>query len=214
MPLSSHAGQPLAVADSVNQPLTLAEVEVGLQKLRNGRSAAMLGYTSELLRNAKLSATPESPAPPHLPASADAAFSTGQVPQPWKSSLVNPICKKGDTTAATDTANYRLIAVGEPISRLHVNMLAQRLVSSTEQRLLTQTGYRPELGTIHQAFALKHVIDKHRYAKQPLYLCFFDLKSALTGSSGLYCGVCFRGWGYNVICWGLFNPCTMAACRL
>ena len=118
----------LRLLASLNQPLILAEVEVGLQKLHNGRSAAMLGYTSELLRNAKLSATSESPAPPHLPASADAAFSTGQVPQSWKSSLVTPIFKKGDTTAATDTANYRLIAVGEPISRMHANMLAQRLL--------------------------------------------------------------------------------------
>ena len=26
--------------------------------------------------------------------------------------------------------------------------------------------------------ALQHVIDKHRHARQPLYLCFVDLKSA------------------------------------
>jgi len=40
------------------------------------------------------------------------------------------------------------------------------------------TGYRPELGTIHPAFALQHVIDKHRHASKPLYLCFVDLKPA------------------------------------
>lgn len=76
----------------------------------------MLGYTSELLRYARLPFTPDAPVPPHLLAPCllvlfSAAFSTGQVPQSWKSSLVTPIFKKGDT----DTANYRPIAVGEPI---------------------------------------------------------------------------------------------------
>ena len=178
-----HTTQPPAPADSLNQPLTLAEVETALHSLHNGRSAAMLGYTSELLRYAQLPATPEVPAPPHLLAPCllvlfNAAFSTGQVPLSWKSSLVTPIFKKGD---ATDTANYRPIAVGEPIGRLYASILASCLVKYTEAQQLrspTQAGYRPQLGTMHQAFALQHVVDKHRHAKQPLYLCFVDLKSA------------------------------------
>jgi len=55
------------------------------------------------------------------------------------------------------------------------------LVQYTEGRQLgspTQAGFRPDLGTIHQAFALQHIIDKHRHSKRPLYLCFVDLKSA------------------------------------
>ena len=178
-----HTAQPPVPASSLNRPLTLSEVEIALQNLHNGRSPAMLGYTSELLRYAKLSATPEDPAPAHLLAPCllvlfNAAFSAGQVPQSWKSSLVTPIFKKGD---ATDTANYRPIAVGEPISRLYASILAQRLVQYTEEHQLrspTQAGYRPELGTLHQGFALQHVIDKHRHARRPLYLCFVDLKSA------------------------------------
>ena len=83
-----------------------------------------LGYISELLRYAKLTADHEDPAPPHLLAPCllvlfNAAFRTGQIPQSWKTSLVTPIFKKGH---ATDTANYRPvlvpIAVGEPINRL------------------------------------------------------------------------------------------------
>ncbi len=63
----------------------------------------------------------------------------------------------------SDTANYRPISVGEPISRLYANIMVQRLVTYTEQQQLrsaTQTGYRPELGTIHPAFALQHAVDK------------------------------------------------------
>jgi len=178
-----HTPQPPAHAHSLNQPLTLAEVEVGLQQLHNGKSGALHGYTSELLRYAKLAATPDDPAPAHLLAPClvvlfNAAFSTGQVPQSGKTSLVTPVFKHGD---ATDTANYRPISVGEPISRLYASIMVQRLVTYTEQQQLrsaSQTGYRPELGTIHPAFALQHVVDKLRHASKPLYLCFVDLESA------------------------------------
>ena len=106
------------------------------------------------------------------------AVSSGTVPQYWKTSQVAPVFKRGD---ATDTTNYRPIAVGEPLSRSYASILAQRLVQYTEQQGLrspTQAGYRPEHSTIHQTFVLQHVIDKHRRLKSPLYLCFVDLKSA------------------------------------
>ena len=95
--------------------------------------------------------------------------SAGYTPASWYSAL------------STDTANYRPISVGEPISRLYASIMVQRLVTYTEQQQLrsaTQTGYWPELGTIHSAFALQHAVDKHRHAGKPLYLCFVDLKSA------------------------------------
>ena len=59
--------------------------------------------------------------------------------------------------------------------------MLQHLVKYTELQQLrssTQTGYWLELGTIHPAFALQVVIDKHRHVNRPLYLCFVDLKSA------------------------------------
>jgi len=95
-------------------------------------------------------ATPDDPAPAHLLAPCllvlfNAAFSTGQVPKSWKTSLVTPVFKHGD---ATDTANYRPISVGEPISRLYASIMVQRLVKYTEQQQLrspTQTGYRPSI---------------------------------------------------------------------
>ena len=115
-------------ADSLGNSLTLTEVEAALERLHNGRSAATLGYTSEPNCYAKLSATPEDPAPPHLLIPClhvlfSAAFYTGTVLQAWKSSLVTPIFKQED---ATDTANYWPTAAGEPISRLYASLLAQR----------------------------------------------------------------------------------------
>ena len=86
--------------------------------------------------------------------------------------------KKDD---ATDTADYKPTAVGEPFSRLYASILLQRLPQITEQhdlRFPTQAGHRPERSTTYQAFVLQHVVDKHRCLKTPLYLCFVDLKSA------------------------------------
>ena len=168
-----HTPQPPAPASCLDQLITEAEIEVALQKLHNGRSGALLGYTSELLRYAKLVPTDADPAPEHLLLPClqmhfNTAFSSGTVPQSWKTSLVTPIFKRGD---ATDTANYRPIAVGEPLSRLYASILVQRLVQYTEQRGLrspTQAGYRPGHSTFHQTFVLQHVVDKHRRRKSPL----------------------------------------------
>ena len=81
-----HTAQPPISAYCLNQPLSLAEVEAGLQRLHDDRLAAMVGYSSQLLHYAKLSETPEDPAPPCLLAPClqvlfDAAPSTGQVCQ-------------------------------------------------------------------------------------------------------------------------------------
>ena len=61
-----HTPQPPTPATCLDQPITEAEIEVALQKLHNGRSGALLGYTSELLRYAKLVPTNADPAPGHL----------------------------------------------------------------------------------------------------------------------------------------------------
>ena len=80
-----HTPQPPAPAPCLEQPLTEAEIEVGLQK-HNGRSGALLGYTSELLRYAT---TEEAPAPAHLLVPclqllSNTAFSTGALPHSWR----------------------------------------------------------------------------------------------------------------------------------
>ena len=166
-------------AHSLNQPLTLAEVVVGLQQLHNGRSSTLHGYTSELQAGAHPRGSSVSSFAGALPCHAiQCGFQHGAGASIVEDFVGTPILKKGD---ATDTANYRPTSVGEPISRLYASIMLQRLVKCTEQKQLrysTQTGYRPQLGTIHPAFALQHVIDKHRHPNQPLYLCFVDLKSA------------------------------------
>ena len=113
-----------------------------------------------------------------LAAILDAAFQRGVFPDEMKSSLVTPVFKKGDRS---DPANYRPIAVGEPLCRLYAAILNQRIVSWSEDsglRAPCQAGFRPRMSTEHQLFALRHLIDRSKFQKQPLFTAFVDLKKA------------------------------------
>ena len=77
----------------------------------------------------------------------------------------------GDSAVCVNSTRFSELAkmyhANEPISRLYASIMVRRLVKYTEQEQLrssTQTGYRPQLGTVHPAFALQHVNDKHRHA--------------------------------------------------
>jgi len=134
-----HQPQP-PPANTLNTPITAEEISLGLQRLHNGRAGALQGYSSEF--HAKPLPTPESPAPPNLiipciQAMFNEADSSGKVPIQWQTALITPIFKHGD---ASDPANYRPIAVGEPLCRLYANILNHRLTQYTEhQQLRTHT---------------------------------------------------------------------------
>ena len=125
-----HANQPATV---LNAPITLAEVQLGLQRLNNGRSTGRQGLPAELLRYAQHVPTADNPHCPHLLAPVlqtvlNSAFQHGHVPSSVNTALVTPVFKRGDVC---DTANYRPIAVTEPIMRLYANILNTRLVEFT-----------------------------------------------------------------------------------
>ena len=175
-------------AEALDQPITSAEVESALPLLNNNRSGAGQGWPAELLRYAYREVQDEDGktlkflvlarlARP-LAAMLDAAFQRGVLPDDVKSSLVTPVFKKGDKR---DPANYRPIAVGEPLCRLYAAILNRRIVSWAEEaglRAPCQAGFRPRMSTEHQLFALRHFIDRSRFQKQPLFAAFVDLRKA------------------------------------
>ena len=107
-----------------------------------------------------------------------AAFQRGILPDDVKLSLVTPVFKKGDKFKP---ANYRPIAVGEPLCRMYAAILNRCIVSWAEEaglRAPCQAGFRPCMSTEHQLFALRHFIDRSRFQKQPLFATFMDLRKA------------------------------------
>lgn len=82
---------------------------------------------------------------PALTAAFNTAINTSTVPDSWQISLVTPVFKRGDKTAATV---YRPTAGGKPMARLYAVVLNNGLVNYTEDshaRAATQAGFRPRL---------------------------------------------------------------------
>ena len=182
LPADSHPSRPHPEAVRLSESITEGEVLDGLHHLHNGRASGLHGYPAELLRAAQPIPPPGEAPQPHVLAPVlvrvfNAALDAGRLPDSINHTLVTPVFKKGDVG---DPANYRPIAVTEPISRLYATILNKRLVSFTEDcdlRDPTQAGFRPGKSTVHQIFALQHFVDAAT-PEQPLYCCFLDLKSA------------------------------------
>jgi hypothetical protein len=184
LPDSAYPPQSQTDCAPLKSPLTLTEISSGLTRLHNGRSSATPGLLAELYRYAQATPTPEAPSPPHLLAPVflnilNSVFVLGHVPPPPANlAPVTPIFKKGDNT---DPANYRPIAVSEPILRLYASILNARVISLTEDNHLrapSQAGFRPALSTLHPLLALQQFIDESSRTHTPLYCCFLDLESA------------------------------------
>ncbi|RYE04502.1 MAG: reverse transcriptase family protein [Rickettsiaceae bacterium] len=161
------------------------EVEFALPKLSNGKAAGRAGWPAELLRYAAQHVTMDNGSrqkvwilAPLLTRLLNHCFHAGSLPPCISSALVTPIHKKGCTL---DAANYRPIAVGEPLYRLYTIILNRRLVGWSEEHQLrspTQAGFRPRQSPIHHLFALRHFIDTACISRRPLYACFVDLQKA------------------------------------
>ena len=157
----SHSPEPEAV---LNAPISREEVQSGLQRLNNGRSAGQQGVPSELFRYAQCKAPGEGPRPPQLLAPVlqcvlNSAFQAGHVSAAVNAALVTPVFKRGDNC---DTSNDRPIAVTEPVMRLYAGILNARLVGFTEGQALRspgQAGFRPQLSTLHPLFTLQQFVD-------------------------------------------------------
>jgi len=162
--------------------ISVGDIEFGLRKLNTGRTSGFKGYPAELLSCSKNIPTqddrlPESVLGPTLADILNTMYTTATIPRGANVHLVTPVFKKEDPLS---TANYRPIAVPEPLMRLYSTILDNRLVEYLEGnglRAQTQTGFRPGLSTLHQLFAIQHLIDRASRQK-PLYCCFLDLSKA------------------------------------
>lgn len=182
----SPLAYPWVMGDSnkLNEPFTLAELELGLTRLNTGKSNGFLGFPSELLRFAQRPHETSGETHPHLLAPTllvllNGLFLDGTIPVGFNVSRISPVVKDVKKNVL-DIGNYRPIAVPEPLMRLFAVLLNERLVKyldSINYRCQAQVGFRAGFSTLHQLFTLQHFIDGAS-RDEPLYCIKMDLVKA------------------------------------
>jgi hypothetical protein len=172
-------------AAHLNHPFTLAEVESGLSRLQNNKSAGCDGVVAEWLTQAVVHTregalrTKAFVLAPALVTAFNAILRGGYPTDIWGVSALVPVPKpKGRPDVKDD---YRGIAVGSVLAKLYALVVLARLdawAESTGQRAHGQAGFRAGRGTPDNCFILRHVIDAAAVRKKPLYCAFIDFSKA------------------------------------
>ena len=160
---------------SINDPITMAELEQAIKNIRNVNKAS----GSDPLNYLMLS---------HLPTNCkkallniyNKAFSTGQLPQSWKEAQVFSLLKPGKP--ASDPDSYRPISLTPHSGKLFEKIIQRRLeIYLDDNNLLPdcQNGFRHSRSTTDNLVYLTESMKKalrHKY--QGMYCTFFDIQKA------------------------------------
>ena len=106
------------------------------------------------------------------------AFREEDVPDDWRSGVVVPIPKAGDTR---QIENYRGITLLSTIGKTFVAILNRRLTGWLETRgilVKEQAGFREGYSTVDQVFILDEVIRRQKRRKKKWICAFLDIKRA------------------------------------
>ena len=182
LPEEYYPEHPLQPAFTLNVDISIPEVQRVFETAKGSKAQGPRGLPTELFSHAKSPSLRGVVCPNVLVETVrdvfNAAFQSGQLPQELKESLITPVFKKGDPLS---TAQYRPIAVIEPLLKLYTSLLNTRLSAFTESRGLraeTQAGFRAQLSPTHQIFALEHILQQSKCNGTAMYACFIDLKGA------------------------------------
>ncbi|GLC46236.1 hypothetical protein PLESTB_001538400 [Pleodorina starrii] len=171
-------------AAGISAPFSCEEVCQAIKRLRNNKSCGPGKIPAECLKRATrmVERKEVNVTAPLLRVLFEHIRSTGDFPSQFISSVLTPIHKKGDVM---DMSNYRGLAVGGVLAKLYAFLLENRLNGWSENcgaRSPYQGGFRRKRGTVHNIFALRHLLDSHRRAggaiNHPLFVCQIDFEKA------------------------------------
>lgn len=103
----------------------------------------------------------------------------GEIPKDWKTSIVVPIFKKGNTE---EVGNYRGIAIQCSAYKIYAELLRRRLEEELDKKEVlpeSQRGFRVGRSTIDNIFILNHLSQREKVKKdKKLYTAFVNLSAA------------------------------------
>ena len=155
----------------LNCPITPAQLEEALKKLRPGKSTSLDLISNEMLK--ALNASGKNA----LLKLFNHCLSTGKYP--WHTSVITPIFKSGNRYNPDD---YRAIAVGSCLGKLFSSILLNRLLSFKAEHCRDpdeQLGFKKGAQTNDHILTLQTIIEKYTKRQHiKLLTCFVDLKKA------------------------------------
>ena len=195
--------------DILNSVISDDEVRIQLNRLKSGKASGSDGIAIEFLKCARDYIVP------CLTSLFNVILTSGEYPSSWAEGIINPIHKSG---SKDDPDHYRKITVMVAVGKVFEAVLLNRLEFKNEALNHDDTyqfGFKKNCRTTDNLFLLQSIIEKQKFKKQPLYVCFVDFTKAFdyVNRQALFYKLLKRGVQGN-FCQVLMNLFQKATCMI
>ena len=147
------------------------EIETAMKSLKNGKCMGTDKIHSEHLKYSTSKHLLE-----YLVLLVSLIWTCLQVPTRWLTASITCLYKRGLRSLAE---NYRGLSIIATLSKIVSAIVVNRIKDTYEHILLhTQFGFRGNRSTNDAIFIIRHVLEKAKKSRTPLYVAFIDLKAA------------------------------------
>ena len=156
----------------LNMPFTHEELIKSIKQLKNNKAGGPDMHLNEFFIHGKDILVP------YLVTLFNKIFELGYFPETWSDGFIVPLHKKG---SLNDVNNYRGITLLSALGKLFTRVLNNRLTDWAEKYSVyieSQAGFRSNMGTSDNIFALHGLITHMLNSKQQLFCAFVDFSKA------------------------------------
>ena len=150
--------------------ITLNEIDNCMKQLPAGKSAGLDGVPGEVLKMASHRLRV------HIAVFINACIKHCYLPPLLMRTILVPLIKD-KLKPASDSDNYRLIAIANAFSKLFEHIILTKITSKLETTE-NQFGFKEGHGTEMCIYLLKDVINYYRSKHSPVFCCFLDARKA------------------------------------
>ncbi|KAK6757362.1 hypothetical protein RB195_015280 [Necator americanus] len=152
------------------EPPTVSEVLVCIQKMKNGKSGGDNGISAEMLKYLPPSGIRE------MTKIIRSIWRDERIADSWRHAIIIPLHKN---LSVTDPRNYRGVSLLRVMYKVLERIILDRLIKHREETTRDeQTGFRPGRSTIDQVFIVRRVIEIWQRCSKPMQLAFLDFEAA------------------------------------